>query len=615
MREPGRSLFAGNGAYHVTLKLCAFDVETRGNVPQFVCGAIWSDLDGGYFDDASNMIAVMRAHARQGYTFIAHNAEYDIATLLWAHGEDVSINYANSTFTTATWRYGGGRRTRPIWDSMRLCAGLSLAELGASIGLPKYPTPRHLVDPDDWRQDWVCDRHVVPGCIECYVVRDAEIVWSYANAMREWLEPYGLEVTNSLPRSAIELWRVLDPGAQQGLRHPYILPLARRAYHGGRCEVFQYGHVGRVYTADIRSAYGSLLRSIRLPDIGKLSYHTNVLVQQLPTDGDGCVEATVEIPNQHVPPLPLTYHDRVYYPIGRCRGAWPISELREALSHGVEIVKIHRMAWTDQMVQPFVTTAGTLLELRESLRSKQDARELVAKAMLNAIPGRLAMREESERTIYRRWRKGMKLSDHRGCELESQGDALYLAQRYQLRRPSRYANVLWAAIILGRARSMLYQFLRVAGQDLLYCDTDSVHSLSPLPIQGDMPGMLRDTGVYDTGIYLGAKFYSLEMWDGKVECRAKGIPRQHAQEFIKNGHIAYQTQFGVVNGILRNTGPCVWVDAEATARFAPGTRTILEPGVLSGTTRRSATAPVVMMMEGTDLQSLGSESMIDSWKE
>lgn len=597
----------------MTLKLCAFDVETNGNVPYFVCGAIFSDRDVCYYDDAHEMIESMRRHAQSGYTFIAHNAEYDITTLLWAHGEDVSINYANGAYSSATWRYGSGRRTRPIWDSMRLCAGLSLGELGASIGIPKYSTPRRLTDPMDWRKDWVCDRHTSPGCLECYVTRDAEIVWSYANAMREWLEPYGLQLTNSLARSAIELWRVLDPGAQQGLRDPYVLQLARKSYHGGRCEVFQYGHVGRVYTADIRSCYGALLCSIRLPDIGKLSYYGNMLVQQLPQDGDGCVEATVWVPNQHVPPLPLTYHDRAYYPVGRMRGTWPISELREAVRNGVEIIKIHRMAWTDEMVQPFVTTAGTLLELRDRLRNKHDARELVAKFMLNAIPGRLAMREESERSIYRRWRKGMKLDDHTGCELESQGDALYLAHRYSLHRPSRYANVLWAAIILGCARTQLNQHLRMAGTSLLYCDTDSVHSLSPLPIECDMPGMLRDTGVYDTGVYLGAKFYSLEMWDGKVEARAKGIPRKHAEEFIKNGHIAYQTQFGVVNGILRNTGPCVWVDAEATARYAPGTRTILEPGVLSGTARNSATAPVAMFMEGTDLQTLGSESMIDSW--
>lgn len=597
------------------LKLCAFDVETQGKVPEFICGAVFSDADVGYYQSADAMIQAMRAHARGGYTFIAHNAEYDIATLLWASGEDVSINYANGIYSTASWRYGSGARTRPVWDSMRLCGGLSLGQLGESIGIPKLTIPRSLVDPDDVRQDWVCDKHVIPGCHECYVTRDAEIVWSYANSMREWLEAYGLQLRSSLPRSAIELWRKFDPGMSQTLRDKRVSSLARMAYHGGRNEVFQFGHVGRVYTADIRSFYGSLLRTVRVPDIGKLRYSENVLATAIHGQSEGVAEATVYIEPQHVPPLPVAYHDRVYYPVGTCRGAWPISELRATLPYGVEIRKIHRMAWTDELIQPFTTVAGTLLDLRESLRGRGDPRELVAKYMLNSIPGRLAMADESERTIYRRWRKGMTTEDVRGYELESQGDALYLAQRYSLRRPSRYANVLWAAIILGHARTRLNQYLRLAGQDVLYCDTDSVHSLSPLPHEGDLPGMLRDTGVFDTGIYLGSKFYSLETYDGKYEARAKGIPRKHAREFIRSGHVAYQTTLGIVDGILRNVGPCVWVDTDRTARYAPGTRSILDPGVLSGQASRSATAPVVMQMDGEALHSMGSRSMIDSWKD
>lgn len=597
------------------LKLCAFDIETRGNVPEFVCGSVFSDATVGYYESADAMIAAMREHARQGYTFVAHHAEYDTAVLLWENGEDVSINYHNNTYSTASWRYGSGSRTRPIWDSMRLCGGLSLADLGQSIGLPKYTMPKRLVDPDDIRQDWVCARHVVPGCIECYVTRDAEIVWAYCNAMREWLEPYGLTLTNSLPRSAIELWRTLDPGQQRALHQPHIKALARAAYHGGRCEVFQYGHVGRVYTADIRSFYGSILRSIAVPDTGRLSYSETVSLADISATADGAVDATVTIRAQHVPPLPVAYHNRVYYPIGTCRGAWPISELRAALPYGVTVLKVHRAAWGECTMTPFQTTAGALIELRESLRKKGDAREVVAKFMLNAIPGRLGMRDESERLIYRRWRKGMSREDANGCELESQGNALYLAKRTSLRRPSRYANVLWAAIILGRARAILFQHLRMAGQSLLYCDTDSLHSLSPIPIEGELPGMLRDTGVYDTGIYLGSKFYSLETDDGKQEARAKGIPRKHAQEFVKSGRVAYQTALGVVDGILRGVKPCVWVDVDRAARFAPGTRTILEPAVLDGTAQRSATAPVAMTVDDADLQITDSRSMIDAWTE
>lgn len=595
------------------MKLCAFDIETRGRNPEFVCGAIFSDATSDYFADPKAMIEAMRAHARKGYTFVAHHAEYDATVLLWGQGEDVSLSYANNLFSTGRWRFGSGRRTAPIWDSMRLCAGLSLEALGTAIGIPKWPIPKKLVEPDDWRRDWVCDVHSAPGCLQCYVTRDAEIVWSYCNALREWLEAYGLSLHNSLSRSAMDLWRLLDPGQQQSLRSKELLSLARMAYHGGRCEPFQYGNVGRVYTADIRSCYGAILRDIWLPSMGSLRYSDKVSSCELPPDSSGVVEATVRIGDQYVPPLPVEYHDRIYYPVGTVTGAWPIPELREALRYGVTIKRIHRMTWTDELFQPFEMTAGTLLALREGLRNQNDARELVAKHMLNAIPGRLGMREVSERSTFRRWQAGMRASDMNGADIESEGNTLYLVTKNTLTRASKSSNVLWAAIILGEARARLNRYLRAAGTALLYCDTDSVHSLDPLPIEGDSPGLLRDTGVYDTGVYLGAKFYSLETFEGKHDARAKGIPRAKAAEFVANRHVAYQTALGVADGILRGIKPCVWVDVDRVARYAPGTRTILEPGVLSGQATRSATAPVVFASVEDSLTSMDTRSMIDTW--
>lgn len=591
-------------------KLCAFDIETVGRNPEFQVGAIFSDETSGYYTDPKAMIEAMRAHARKGYTFLAHHAEYDSAVLLWGQGEDVSLSYANNLFSTGRWRYGTGRRTAPIWDSMRLCAGLSLEMLGESIGIPKYRTPKRLIDPDDIRQDWVCGIHGRPGCIECYVTRDAEIVWSYCNALREWLEAYGLTLHNSLSRSAMDLWRLLDPGLQQSLRSKELLSLARMAYHGGRCEVFEYGNVDRVYTADIRTCYGAILREAWLPSMGTLRYSDKVSSCELPEGSDGAVEATVTIDDQHIPPLPVAYHDRIFYPVGTVTGAWPISELRAALPYGVTIKRIHRMVWTDDLFQPFNTTAGTLLELREGLRHQNDARELVAKHMLNAIPGRLGMRDVSERSTFRRWQAGMRASDMDGADIESEGNTLYLVTKHTLTRPSKSSNVLWAAIILGKARVQLNTYLRTAGQSLLYCDTDSVHSRDPLPVVGDLPGMLRDTGVYDTGIYLGAKFYSLDTFEGKQDARAKGIPRVKAAEFVKNRHVAYQSALGVADGVLRGVKPCVWVDVDRVARYAPGTRTILDPGVLSGQATHSATAPVVFASLDDTLTSMETRSMI-----
>lgn len=582
-------------------KLCAFDVETRGKSPEFVCGSIFSDEAVEYHTNPSEMIERLRWHARKSYKLIAHHAEYDIGTLLWPAGEDVSIRYANNQYTTASWRYGDSRRTCTIWDNMRLCAGLSLKELGDAIGCPKMDTPRRLLDPTDIRKDWYCETHRVAGCIECYCVRDAEIVWSYANALSEWLGSYGLSLHYSLARSAIDLWQLLDPGMSQVISSARIRSLARQAYHGGRCEVFQYGNVGRVYTGDFRSFYGSILRQVELPSIPRLRYDSGEMGILVDDSTDGVISATVHCDSQHVPPLPARYHERTYYPVGRFNGVWSLRELRNALDHGVTVEHIDEMYWTDQLITPFIMTANVLIERRESLRNQHDAREIACKYMLNAIPGRLGMREETELVSYRRWRHGHDSESFDGAELERVGRDLFLARRHSLSKPGRTSNVMWAASINSEGRIRLYDKLLQAGGDVLYCDTDSVHSHAPLDIEGDVSGMFRDTGVYDSGIYLGSKFYSLETDDGKTDSRAKGIPRAYAREFIKNRHIAYQTAFGVVDGILRGVSPCVWVDTERVAAYAPGTRTIVTPEVLDGRARQSDTVPVVFGSVGSDL--------------
>jgi hypothetical protein len=575
------------------LRLCAFDVETQGRSPEFVCGSIFSDSTVAYYTNPTEMVETLRAHARKGFKFIAHNAEYDIATLLWANGEDVSIRYANNQYMTAAWRYGNGQKTATVWDNMRLCAGLSLEALGEAIGIPKYPMPRRLKDGEDIRQDWVCQTHSNPGCYECYCTRDAEIVWSYANALSEWLGAYGLSLHYSLARSAIDLWRLLDPDKQQSIHSHELRRFARESNYGGRCEPFTYGNVGRVYTSDFRSCYGSILHRIELPDMPSLRLSSGDMGILSADTCYGVCRATVSIDAQYIPPLPVRYADRTYYPVGRCTGVWTLAELRTAMAHGVTVESVGQSYHTETTVRPFATVADVLLTRRESLRNSHDSRELACKYLMNAIPGRLAMRDATEIVSYRRWRQGDNGHTANGADIERVGRDVFLARRSTLTRPSMTSNVLWAAHILSEARAKLYRQLVIHGEHALYCDTDSIHSSRPIDCGPDLPGELRDTGVFDTGIYLGAKFYSLETFDGKSDARAKGIPRTYAVEFIKNRHISYQTALGVADGILRGVSPAIWVDVDRVARYAPGTRMIVEPGVLTGEVARSITAPVV----------------------
>lgn len=585
------------------IKLCAFDIETRGKNPEFVSGAIVSDYRQDYFTEPAAMISCLREHARRGYTLVAHNAEYDVSVLLWGQGEDVRIDYTNGNYTAAYWRYGSGKRACPIWDSFRLAAGLPLQALGEAIGVEKLSTPKKLLDPDDLRQDWLCPTHERPGCIECYNLRDTEIVWGYMNMLREWLSGYELPLRKSLPAIAMELWRHWDPNQQQTPRSKRIREIGRAAYHGGRCEVFRYGSVVLPNTYDIRRFYGSLLLSTPLPDIGSLEYSESHDPRYLEGDGEGAIEATVRIEPQYCPPLPVVSEGRTYFPVGTCRGAWSLSELRASLVHGVEVIRIHRVARSVQRVYPFHTTSAALLELGETWRQQKDPREILAKFVLNAVIGRLGLRDVSERVSYRRWRKGMTKEHMNGCDVESSDGAVYLARRFSLTKPAPATNALWAGCITGAGRVRLFDYLRMANTTLLYCDTDGVHSTRQLLTGVDAPGQLVSTGTYDKGLYLGPKLYRLESYDGSKEVRAKGIPRRNADDFLTKGVVAYQTSIGVVEAITKGVAPATWIDVERIGHYAPGTRTLLDPRAIDQADRNSDTTPVVFQMIAPDSMS------------
>lgn len=587
--------------------ICAFDIETRGDIPQFVCGSIVSDATVEYFDDAHTMIQALRVHARKRYILVAHNAEYEIANLLWAYGEDVSCMYVEDRFISAAWHYGPQKRTAPIWCSWRLAAGMSLEALGKAIDMPKHAMPFKLADPDDPRKDWLCAAHDMVGCVECYCVRDSEIVWGYMNAMREWLHGNDLKLKRSLASMSMDMWKMWDPNQQQTIRSRDLKLLSRKAYHGARSEVYRYGAAVSINTYDMRMFYGSILADIELPDLSQLQMNTGGKGCVIPDEGTGVADVTVECPSMYCPPLPCISSDRQYYPVGTFRTAVPLSELRDAIGAGCSVRRTHAVAWSPTVTRPFQTTAGVLIALREEWRSKGDPREIIAKHLLNAITGRLGLSDSPTFRTYRRWNARMSRDQMQGADLENSGRALYLLKTIPVTRPSSTANVLWAACITGEGRRRLYQHLREAGKSLLYCDTDSVHSLSTLYAPHDAPGALRDTGRYDKGLYLGPKFYRLEAYDGSGEVRAKGIPRRYADTFISNGKVEFQTTMNIVEAISRGIEPGSWVDVERVSRYVPAGRTLTNLLAINRHDMQSDTLPHVFDIGESDMNVMAKE--------
>lgn len=577
------------------MKICAIDIETTGAVRQWRSGALWAD-DGSYYTESqADFLAALRSYAKQRYTFFAHNAEFDGTACFWDAGEDFRIHYVNDVYDCGYWRYGTADKNAQLRDSVKLAAGMSVAQLGEDIGIPKYPTPSALLGEDDWRPSWMCETHDRRECLECYNIRDAEIVWSLVNALREWCEEHSITLRKSLPGMAMELWHKWDGDVHQSIPTLKIRELSRKAHHGGRCELYKYGVMRLIYTHDIRSHYGWLLATLNLPDCSVMKYAVDAIDFDNIADAMGVIDATVDVEQQHAPPLPALHDGKVYYPVGRFRGQWSIPELANALDYGASVVKVHEAAWTNKTVKPFQITASALLDLRERALQHGDNRQLIYKLLINSIVGRLAMRETQVRRIYRRWKPGMTAEQLRGYELESSANAVYACREIGQQIHDRNGNVLWATTITAAGRVKLYDYMRQAGANLVYCDTDSVHSTSALQTGPNMPGQLISKGEWDRAVYVGPKLYHLSSDDGRDEIRAKGIPIDAAERYIHDGKTTFQRSLTVREAIEHGLPAGTWIDTSRQLGYGIGARTVHDYAAVRDRDGYSPTSPVVFL--------------------
>lgn len=607
------------------MKLAAFDVETSGLEARFEGASVVSDQVRAFETDPKHWLEAMRTVAADGCVMVAHNAEYDVINGLWAHDQDVTAHYFNGVFTLGFWRYQRRGSSAHIWDSYGLTGGRRLELVGEALGLPKLERPQVLSADyqrrrdaaveaggfgqagDDWsrpdRYRWFCERHRIGECIECYNLRDCDIVLAWCQQLVELLESYGLQPGATLAGNAARLWRYFDRDGWQRLRSPGVLALAMAAYHGGRTENFKYGTFSPVYTHDVRSHYLAIMRDAAVPDCSRLFYTPKVGRPPELERVEGLAEAEVIAPDAYVPVLPAVADDRIYYPTGRFRGTWTIAELRAAIARGYRVTDWGAMAWSEATVRPFAGFAGSVLLMRDKWLKAGDPREDTWRTLGNSLAGRLGSGAGGEKQVYRRRVAGLSAKDRAGSELHFAGLTSFLSWRHRVPTAPWGANMLWAAHVTSLGRLRLLDELERAGDDLLYCDTDSVFTSRPMEVGPELPGALRDTGVYAEGVFLAPKVYRLTTWEGQIVVRVKGVPQRVAEDYFIEGKAIYETSAGVVEAISRGIEPGRWYPVDVTRRLNPARRQPLNPSALLDRDQTSDTVPLVFAEDGAPLRS------------
>lgn len=349
-----------------------------------------------------------------GWILYAHNGgSFDhLFVLPWltSHrhlGFDFTVVPVASTIQTIEITRVLKNGTKLSWtlrDSMRLLP-MSLDKAAKAFGLGgKVEMDLHAHE-DDPR--WA--RYLKVDCVKLYktMLRVHELME----------DKLGGEVGMTAPASAMKLFRrrflkrpihrhahfkdCSGHGACDDCCHAWI----RRAYYGGRTEIFEMFGEGLKYF-DLNSSYVAAMRQPqpvyeRYEAYGEIDWRirkTHV----------GFAEVSVRIPHDcPVPPLPhrADKTNKLIFPVGEFRGVWDVDELALVPRVGGEVFDVGRVVWIKQAAI-FEEMVDTLWAFRDKTRADYDeGLSELAKLLGNSTYGKFAMDPNKEEIVFSKGHK------------------------------------------------------------------------------------------------------------------------------------------------------------------------------------------------------------------
>jgi hypothetical protein len=574
-------------------KWCVIDAEGDVGKLGLLGVAFWTEGWQSYIEHHSTIKDALFWAAREGYTFVAHNAQYDLPVIFWQLDLEMKAVYYNDTFNRGEWKHDPSKPKAELWDSLNLAGGVSVAQLGRSLGLPKYDTPQILEGKDPNIYKWRCEAHEAWECLTCYALRDAEIVYRYMEAYTNTLAQWGVKPQRRIAGAASSVWRVLDRPGPIVISDKRTQYLARKSFFGGRVECFKLGHIPGVYTADVQSMYPSVMVETPFPNPADLVFMAEVHPSELPLHLEGVAECLVSIPHSYSPPLPNSQRGERVFGIGLQRGVWTFLELRYATQLGARIHRVYKASWSPTTLNPFPMFIGTLWELRQAYKTTEDARAQTAKVLLNSCYGRLGLKGKASCEIVEPWPSDRTLRQSIGAVPEEIGGKLYIRHETNAPYGLAWTNVMWASQITAAARVKLHRLMMLQGSNLVYCDTDSIFSMAPIVGLGDGLGQLSNQESYAEAWIVGPKLYHLAKPNGYETTRAKGVPRALALRFLRGEEVVFQSPVKPKEMIHRGHAAGSWMEITRSRQLVPYRRQPTNPGALTQDGSWSDTSPPV----------------------
>ena len=466
------------------------DIESNGlNAGNYVFGVLM-DMDSAehwVHHDALELRAqlegfapaVVYAHNAFGFDAWAFYNKLEVkdAQKLWKGSKLLSFKIAG-----IEWR-----------DSTDLMA-MRLGQIGDSLGLPKGETPEEYIL---GTVEKVTQEHIDYCVLDCEILRQS-LLGLEAEFTGWCSKPVG---SVQLPRTAASMsyrvWSTMAWPDGWGYSKDGKFNRCGRcwedhnhafgaAYFGGRVQLLgEPGEIiGPLRSMDENSAFSSVMLEEKYPDIEDVQrcMGTPRILHDMLSLEDRVLVADVTLEAGDAPRfLPgLTDDGRRDWDQSTFTGFLAQPELEHALELGWELESV-RMIHHARAIRPFVDFVQYFYDLRSQYKAVGDGRQLFVKLILNSLYGKFGQRPMQQRID----------QDHRITELmqqphfdtlydlcfyDAEGQLPYLVQLNEATEP-RSQWFGFAAFITSYARVRLNKAILIAGEDAIYCDTDSVHYL------------------------------------------------------------------------------------------------------------------------------------------
>jgi len=418
----------------------------------------------------------------RGAIFIAQNAEYDFS-VLWKVLKEKDYVF-KVLFNEGRFLYGKLAKNDHTWtfyDLRNIFVNWSLAKVGEFLGIKKLEKPEYLgLRKPETKKEW--------QYFKKYALRDAQICYEAG----KWLiKNFGVIKVSAPSLSFYVFNKEFKPFGIYLKAENSIERKLRLAYKGGRSECFIRGSPDKkVYVYDVVSLYPYIMRNFKFPlAIGELKHKTSI---DLSKEGIAyCyIYQDAEIPVLGLRMFAKDGSYKLVFPNGKFASYFTYPELRYLEWKGLgKILKVYEAWEVDRSAYIF----KDFIDYYFDKKQKDPQGSAFWKLFLNSLYGKFAQNTNSKQLI-----------------LTPDGKLVEDPKFSKKKRLVR-TNLLIASYITARARIYMHQlYEKVGAANLVYTDTDSIHTFKPITQTGEGLGELSFKGETDgerRSTYVRSKFY------------------------------------------------------------------------------------------------------------